>query len=81
MSKRTFTDIPDPWAGRLAVASAPQWWEPPAAPRLRPHTEILDSLAPLVFDLLAAGWDEGKHSDRTCPNPYRQTDPEGDCHE
>ena len=52
-----FTDIPDPWAGRLAVASSVQWWEPPNPPRIRAHTEILDSLAPLVFDLLAEGWD------------------------
>lgn len=77
-----FTDIPDPWAGRLAVASSPQWWEPPSAPRLRPHTEILDSLAPLVFDLLAAGWGAAvaamRYEDGTpveiveSANPYRQ---------
>ena len=57
-----FTDIPDPWAGRLAVASSVQWWEPPNPPRIRAHTEILDSLAPLVFDLLAEGWDAAVRS-------------------
>ena len=30
--------------------------------RLRAHTEILDSLAPLVFDLLAEGWDTAVRS-------------------
>ena len=80
--KPVFTDVPDPWAGQLAVASSPQWWEPPSAPRLRPHTEILDSLAPLVFDLLAAGWDHAVrslcHEDGTpvegvvSKNPYRR---------
>ena len=58
----SFTDIPDPWAGRLAVASSVQWWEPPNPPRIRAHIEILDSLAPIVFDLLAEGWDTAVRS-------------------
>ena len=31
-------------------------------PRIRAHSEILDSLAPLVFDLLAEGWDAAVRS-------------------
>ena len=55
----------------------------------RPRMAAHDALAAVLPDLLAAAWDEGKHSDHapacrlgdgdcTCPNPYQ---PEGETHE